>query len=130
MANGDFLHLRQGLFEIPIRPARPARIISSGSWIKPWTVREEQLPIRIYEDIFNNRRATDTYFLDEYTLFKSNEIELMEFLSNTNSHYFKNINNLRSRLYSYNPPMLLRAKFNLIYQLEKLLDSFHERKIA
>jgi len=130
MAQGDFLHIREGLFELPIRPTRPALIISSGSWIKPWSIREEHLPVRIYEDIVNHRRAGGAFFLDEYTAFKSNEIELLNYLREVGLKNIAKIENLREKLYTYKPPSLLMLKFSLIIKLEKFLSVFHTRKIA
>jgi hypothetical protein len=130
MAQGDFLHIREGLFELPIRPTRPAPIISSGSWIKPWSIREENLPVRIYEDIVNHRRAGGAFFLDEYSAFKSNEIELLNYLREVGLKNIANIENLREKLYTYKPPFLLILKFSLIIKLEKFLSAFHKRKIA
>ena len=130
MAEGDFLHIREGLFELPIRPTRPASIISSGSWIKPWSIREEDLPVRIYEDIVNPRRAGNAYFLDEYSAFKTNEIEFLNYLRQVGSKNIKHIENLREKLYTYKPPLLLMLKFSLIIKLEKFLSVLHRRKIA
>jgi len=130
MAQGDFLHIREGLFELPIRPTRPASIISSSSWIKPWSIREKDLPVRIYEDIFNHRRAGGAYFLDEYSAFKSNEIELLNYLHQVGSKNITHIENLRDKLYTYRPPRLLKFKFHIIMKLERFLSSFHKRKIA
>ena len=130
MAQGDFLHIREGLFELPIKPTRPAAIISSGSWIKPWSIREENLSVRIYEDIFNHRRAGGAYFLDEYSAFKSNEIKLLNYLHQVGSKNITHIENLRDKLYTYRPPRLLKFKFHIIMKLERFLSSFHKRKIA
>ena len=130
MAQGDFLHVPEAIFELPFRPATRARIISAGSWTKPWTVREKHVPIRIYQDLFNTRRTNGAYFLDEYNAFKLNEIEFFEFLKSVDAKAFGEISNLRSKLYSKNPPIFLRIKFYLILQIEKSLKRFHKRKIA
>ena len=130
MAQGNFLHIREGLFELPIRPTRPAPIISSGSWIKPWSIREENLPVRIYEDIVNHRRAGGAFFLDEYSAFKTIEIEFLEFLASNDSKIYERVKFLRSSLYTYNPPALLRIKFNLISRFEGFLSRFRGQKIA
>jgi hypothetical protein len=130
MAQGDFLHIREGLFGLPIRPTRPAPIISSGSWIKPWSIREENLPVRIYEDVVNHRRAGGAFFLDEYSAFKTIEIELMNYLRKAGLKDIVNIENLREKLYTYKPPLLLKLKFSLVIKLEKFLSTFHKRKIV
>jgi len=130
MAQGDFLHIREGLFELPIRPTRPAPIISSGSWIKPWSIRDEDLPARIYEDLVNHRRAGGAFFLDEYSAFKTIEIEFLEFLASNDSKIYERVKFLRSSLYTYNPPALLRIKFNLISRFEGFLSRFRGQKIA
>jgi hypothetical protein len=130
MAQGEFLHIKEGIFELPIRPTRPASIISSGSWIKPWSIRDEDLPVRIYEDLVNHRRANGAFFLDEYSAFKSNEIEFFHFLHRIKSEKLINIKSIRENLYTYQAPPLLKLKFNLIIKIEKFLSLFHNRKIA
>jgi hypothetical protein len=40
------------------------------------------------------------------------------------------IENLREKLYTYKPPLLLMLKFSLIIKLEKFFSAFHRRKIA
>jgi hypothetical protein len=130
MAQGDFLHVPEAIFELPFRPSTRARIISAGSWTKPWTVREKYIPIRIYQDLFNSRRTNGAYFLDEYNAFKLNEIEFLGFLKSTDLKVFEKVLSLRNMLHTYNPPFLLRVKFHLILFLEKLLSQFHHQKIA
>jgi len=130
MAQGDFLHVPKAVFEIPIRPDNRARIISAGSWTKPWTIDEKDLPVKIYEDLFDSRRTEGAYYLDEYRAFKLNELEFLEFLKATNLQMFEKVFSLRNMLQTYNPPFLLRVKFHLILFFEKLLALFHDRKIA
>ena len=130
MAQGEFLHLRDEIFELPFRPAHSAFIISSGSWVKPWTVKEEDLPIRAYENLFDIRRAKGAYFWDEYSAFKAIEIEFLKFLASADSKVHEQVHSLRSDLYSYHPPALLRLKFNLISRFESFLSRFRGQKIA
>ena len=130
MAQGEFLHINEGIFELPIRPTRPASIISSGSWIKPWSIRDEDLPVRIYEDLVNHRRPNGAFFLDEYSAFKSIEIEFFNYLHRIKSEKLINIKSIRENLYTYQAPVLLRLKFKFIIKIEKFLSSFHNRKIA
>jgi len=130
MAQGDFLRIPESLFEIPSRPIPRARIISAGSWTKPWTVRERHLPIRIYQDLLNSRRTDGAYFLDEYHAFKLNEIRFLEFVQSADVKIFEKIIDIRTKLYSTSPPRLLRAKFLIVFQIERSLKLFHRRKIA